>query len=204
MTRPLVICDCDEVLLHFVGPFGDYLAMEHDLSLHLDTFALSGNIRRADGTSIEPTSFMPLLNGFFDTHMVTQTPAPGAANALASLAERCDIVILTNVDERHNAVRTAELARHGMPYRVVCNNGPKGAPVNALMDEYGASVGAFIDDLPPHHTSVKRVAPSVYRLHMVADPRLHALIPAAPDADARIDDWFTALPALQAALGVTP
>ncbi len=204
MTRPLVICDCDEVLLHFVGPFGDYLAAEHDLSLNLDTFALSGNIRRADGTSIEPTGFMPLLNGFFDTHMVTQTPAPGAANALAALAKRCDVVILTNVDDRHNALRTAELARHGMPYRVVCNNGPKGAPVKALMDEYGASAGAFIDDLPPHHMSVKRAAPRVFRLHMVADPRLHALISAAPDADARIDDWVSALPVLQAALGVTP
>ena len=204
MSRPLVICDCDEVLLHFVGPFGDYLQAEHDLALHLDTFALSGNIRRGDGSSVEPEHFMPLLNSFFDTHMPTQTPAPGAAAALATLANDCDIIILTNVDERHNTVRTAELARHGMPYRVVCNAGSKGAPVRALMDEYGATVGAFIDDLPPHHGAVKRAAPEVFRLHMVADPRLHALIPAAPDADARIDDWATALPVLQAALGVTP
>ncbi len=204
MTRPLVICDCDEVLMHFVGPFGDYLQAEHDLKLHLDSFALSGNIRRADGSTLDGPAFLPLLNGFFDTHMVTQTPAPGAAAALARLADDCDIVILTNVDDRHNGVRTAELARHGMPYRVVTNNGPKGAPVRALMDHYGATAGAFIDDLPPHHGSVKRAAPEVFRLHMVADPRLHPLIPAAPDADARIDDWAAALPVLQAALGVTP
>lgn len=202
MTRPLVICDCDEVLLHFVGPFGDYLQAEHDLALHLDSFALSGNIRRADGSIVEPEGFMPLLNGFFDTHMVTQTPAPGAAKALAKLAEDCDIVILTNVDDRHKPVRSEELARHGMPYRVVCNSGPKGAPVKALMTEYGAIAGAFVDDLPPHHGSVKRAAPEVFRLHMVADPRLHALIPPAPDADARIDDWASALPVLQAALGL--
>ena len=204
MTRPLVICDCDEVLLQFVGPFGDYLASEHFLTLHLDSFALSGNIRRADGTVVEPEGLMPLLNGFFDTHMATQQPAPGAARALAVLAADCDIVILTNVDERHNTVRTAELKRHGMPYRVVCNSGPKGAPVRALINEYGAKSAAFIDDLPPHHSSVKRATPDVFRLHMVADPRLHALIPAAPDADARIDDWAAALPVLQAALGVTP
>lgn len=202
MSRPLVICDCDEVLLHFVGPFADYLAAEHDLALHLDSFALSGNIKRADGTVIDPTKFMPLLNGFFETHMPTQTPAPGAAAALAALAEDCDIVILTNVDEQHNIVRTAELARHGMPYRVVTNSGPKGRPVRALMDEYRAKTGAFVDDLPPHHSSVKRAAPEVYRLHMVADPRLHGLIPAAADADARIDDWAAALPVLQSALGV--
>ena len=202
MTRPLVICDCDEVLLHFIGPFADYLAAEHDLTLHLDTFALSGNIKRADGTVIDPAKFMPLLNGFFETHMPTQTPAPGAAAALAALAEDCDIVILTNVDEQHNIIRTAELARHGMPYRVVTNSGPKGRPVRALMDEYRAKAGAFVDDLPPHHSSVKRAAPEVYRLHMVADPRLHGLISAAVDADARIDDWAAALPVLQSALGV--
>lgn len=202
MNRPLVICDCDEVLLHFVGPFSDYLTGTHDLTLHLDTFALSGNIRHADGSTVAAERFMPLLDGFFDTHMPTQTPAPGAAAALATLARDCDIVILTNVDDRHNALRTAELARHGMAYRVVCNNGPKGRPVAALIAEYGATHAAFIDDLPPHHGSVKRAAPHVFRLHMIADPRLHALIPAAPDADARVDDWPSALPILQAALGV--
>ncbi len=204
MSRPLVICDCDEVLLHFVGPFQAYLDSEHALTLHLDTFALSGNIRRADGSSVGGAEFMPLLNGFFATHMATQTPAPGAATALATLAEDCDIVILTNVDDAHNGVRTAELARHGMPYRVVCNNGPKGIPVARLVAEYGATRAAFVDDLPPHHSSVKAAAPGVFRLHMIADPRLHPLIPAAPDADARIDDWAAALPILQAALGVTP
>ncbi len=204
MSRPLVICDCDEVLLHFVGPFGDYLAAEHDLALNLDTFALSGNIRRSDGTALPTGSFPPLLDAFFDTHMPTQTPTPGAAEALATLAEHCDVVILTNIADRHNVVRTDELARHGMPYRVVCNSGPKGEPVRALMTEYGASVGAFIDDLPPHHSSVRASAPDVFRLHMVADPRLHGLIPASPDADARIDDWATALPVLQTALGVAP
>jgi hypothetical protein len=203
MSRPLVICDCDEVLLHFVGPFADYLATEHDLTLHLDTFALSGNIRRADGSAVLGADFPPLLDRFFDTHMVTQTPVPGAAIALATLAERCDIVILTNVDDRHSAVRAAELARHGMPYRVVCNSGAKGAPVRALIDDYGATTAAFVDDLPPHHSSVKRTAPAVFRLHMVADPRLQRLIPAAADADARIDDWAAALPVLQTALGVT-
>lgn len=199
--RPLVISDCDEVLLHFVTPFEAYLASAHDLTLRLDSFALTGNIRRADGELIEMTQFPSLLDGFFDTHMPTQTPAPGAVEALAELAETCDIVILTNVGDQHNALRTAELARHGMPYRVVCNSGPKGRPVQALVDEYQPSKTVFIDDLPPHHSSVKSRAPGVYRLHMVADPRLHVLIPAAPDADARIDDWPSALLHIQSVFG---
>lgn len=202
MTRPLLLCDCDDVLLHFVGPFGAYLEAVHELKLHFDSFALGGNIRRVDGTAIEPTGFFPLLNSFFDTHMTTQTPAPGAATALAALAETCDVVILTNVDERHNATRTAELRRHGMPYRVVCNSGPKGPRVRALVDEYGAKTAAFVDDLPPHHHSVKRAAPQVFCLHMVADARMYGVVPPSPDADARIDSWPEALPVLQTALGV--
>lgn len=195
--RPLLITDCDEVLLHFVTPFAAYLESAHDLTLHLDSFALSGNIRRADGSTLEPSAFMPLLEGFFETQMPMQTPAPGAVDVLATLARTADIVILTNVDQRHHAPRTAELARLGMPYRVVTNSGGKGQPVANLVAEYNPSAAVFVDDLPPHHSSVKAHAPSVYRLHMVAEPKLRALIPAAPDADARIDDWPTALRQIQ-------
>lgn len=192
--KPLLICDCDEVLLHFVTPFADYLQSEHDLTLHLDSFALTGNIRRPDGTAIEAQTFMPLLHGFFDTHMPTQTEAPGAAAALAEIARVADIVILTNIADHHALVRTHELEKLGMPYRVIGNNGPKGVPVAALVEQYGPTRTVFVDDLPPHHSSVKKSAPEVYRLHMVAEPRLRGLIPSAPDANIRLDDWSQAGP----------
>lgn len=202
-ARPLLITDCDEVLLHFVTPFAAYLQTVHALTLHLDSFALSGNIRRADGSTLEPAAFMPLLEGFFETQMPMQTPAPGAVEALATLAEIADIVILTNVDDRHHAPRTAALAQLGMPYRVVTNSGGKGQPVVDLVTAYRPTATVFVDDLPPHHSSVKARAPSVYRLHMVAEPKLRTLIPAAPDADARIDDWPTALQQIQAVFAST-
>jgi hypothetical protein len=207
MTRPLVICDCDEVLLYFVGPFRDYLQDAHALTLTMDSFALAGNIRHANGDAVGPQEFPALLNGFFDAAMPTQMPTAGAQAALATLAEHCDIVILTNVADQHQATRAAELVRHGMPYRVVSNQGPKGRPVATLLAEYGivepgATRAVFIDDLPPHHSSVKNHAPHAYRLHMVADPILWPLIPAAPDADARIDHWDVALPHIRSVLGV--
>jgi hypothetical protein len=192
--RPLLICDCDEVLLHFVGPFQDYLAQSHGITLSLDSFALSGNMRHADGSQVNGKDFMPLLENFFDTHMTTQTPAPGAITALQRISEIADIVILTNIADRHAQVRTTELARMGMPYRVLGNNGPKGLPVTELVKEFGPTRTVFIDDLPGHHASVRAYAPRVHRLHMVADPRLRGLIPRAPDADVRIDDWAIALP----------
>ncbi len=198
--RPLLICDCDEVLLHFVTPFEAYLFETHDLSLSLDSFALTGNVRRADGSAVEAQDFPGLLDGFFDSHMPTQTPAPGAAAALARIAEDADIVVLTNIADRHAVTRTGELARLGMPYRVIGNSGPKGPAVAALIDRYGPTRTIFIDDLPPHHKSVAASAPETQRLHMVAEARLHALIPAASHAHARIDDWSQALPWILSAM----
>lgn len=192
--KPLLICDCDEVLLHFVAPFSGYLSNVHDLTLHLDSFALTGNVRRGDGSAVEPWEFKPLLDGFFDSHMPTQTETPGAAAALAEIAKVADIVILTNIAEHHALVRTHELEKLGMPYRVIGNNGSKGGPVAALVEQYGATRAVFVDDLPPHHSSVKKAAPAVHRLHMVAEPKLRGLIPTAPDADIRLDDWSQAGP----------
>ena len=51
----------------------------------------------------------------------------------------------------------------------------------------------FVDDLAVHHESVAKHAPEVWRLHMIAEPRLAAPTPPAPHAQARIDDWKTAL-----------
>lgn len=203
MSRPLIISDCDGVLLEFVDPFVAYLRDEHELTLKLDSFALTGNVRRPDGTAIAPQEFPALLDGFFTTHMPTQQPVAGAAAALASLAAHCDIVVLTNIADHHAVSRTTELARLGMPYRVIGNNGPKGLPIKALLDEYQPSAAVFLDDLPPHHSSAKKHAPAVRRVHMVAEAPLRQLIPAAIDADARIDDWPEALAHIQAFLGAT-
>lgn len=200
MTRPLIISDCDGVLLDFADPFTAYLASVHGLTLSLTSFALAGNIRDASGEAIAPERFPALLDGFFTTHMPTQTPVAGAAAALATLARDCDVVILTNIADHHAAVRTGELARVGMPYRVYGNNGPKGGPIKALLDEFQPSAAVFIDDLPPHHSSAKKHVPHVHRLHMVAEAPLRHLIPSAIDADARIDHWPDALAHIQAVL----
>lgn len=200
-NRPLVICDCDEVLLHFALPFGNYLA-SRNLELRFDSFALTGNIRRcATGKALDQHEIEPLIDGFFETHMETQYPVDGAVAALRELSEIADVAILTNVRDWHRTRRGAELARHGMPYPVMCNAGPKGPAVLKLIVERSAAPVVFVDDLPPHHKSVRQVAPDVYRLHMVADARLRTLIEPAPDAHVRADTWVEALPYIRAALG---
>jgi hypothetical protein len=188
-ARPLIVSDCDGVLLHFIAPFVDYLRDVHGLSLRMDSFALTGNVKRADGTAVAPQEFPPLLDGFFTTHMPQQAPIPGAADALALLARDCDVVVLTNIADHHAERRTLELARVGMPYRVIGNQGGKGPPMRKLLDEFQPSHTIFIDDLPPNHSSVASHTPHVHRLHMVAEHEVRHLIPASPDAHARHDEW---------------
>ncbi|QMW22320.1 HAD family hydrolase [Sandaracinobacteroides saxicola] len=188
--KPLLILDCDGVLMHFIAPFQAWLDGRHGLELRMDSFALLGNLRR-NGVPLEASEFAPLLDGFFDEAQPTQTLLPGVAEAVNGLAARADIVILTNIEPRHRETRLAVLAREGLNFPVHPNGEgvPKGRAVAALAEGRPA---VFVDDLPPHHGSVARHAPHVGRLHLVGEPVVQAIIPAAPDAHARIDDWGAA------------
>ena len=59
---------------------------------------------------------------------------------------------------------------------------------------------AFLDDLPPNITSVRKSVPSATLIHFIADPRLAKLLGAADDCDYRIDTWPEAHEALSQAL----
>ena len=193
MTRPLLITDCDEVLLHMVSHFGDWLGEAHDID-----FAMTGTdfsnamTRRGTGATLEREQVWPLLNAFFEGEMTRQTLVPGAREAIAALRARADVVVLTNLQDHHNAARVAQLRALGIEERVVTNQGGKGTPVAALVAEYAPDVAVFVDDLAMHLESVARHAPRVFRLHMVAEPAVARHTPPAPHAHARIDDWPTA------------
>lgn len=190
MNRPLLITDCDEVLLHMVAHFGAWLDEVHDVAFSPDGGDFSRCMRRkGDGETLAREEMWTLLNGFFATEMHRQTLVPHAREALESLAEEADIVILTNLGDHCHADRVAQLDALGIRHRVVCNIGPKGAPVARLLDEYRPSVAVFVDDLAQHHQSVAAEAPDVFRLHMIAEPSIARIAPPAPHAHARIDDW---------------
>ncbi|MBU3077213.1 HAD family hydrolase [Sphingomonas quercus] len=192
-NRPLLVTDCDEVLLHMLGHFADWLDEAHAIDFDLasgrwpDAFT-----RRADGCKLGVEEAFPLLDGFFASEMHRQTPVPGAVEALGRIAETADIVVLTNLKDHCHADRVDQLARHGIAHRVICNQGGKGRPLAALVAEMAPGATVFVDDLAHHHESVAQARPDVWRLHMVAEPRLAANLPPAPHAHARIDDWDVA------------
>jgi hypothetical protein len=199
VKRPLLITDCDEVLLHMVSPFRDWLDEAHDIDFAMEQEDFAHALtRRADRSTVEAGHIGPLLDAFFTTEMHRQTLVPHADRALATIAEVADIVVLTNLTDQFHAGRVEQLDVLGIRHRVMCNQGGKGAPVARIVAEYDPTATVFVDDLGPHHASVAARAPDVWRLHMVAEPRVAVHRPKAPSAHVRIDDWADALPWIMA------
>ena len=194
MSRPLLVSDCDEVLLHMVGHFAEWVAEAHGLSFDLAAPGFRNALLTRDGEPLAEGAVWPLLDGFFQSEMHRQNVVPGAVAALARIGEVADIVILTNIGDEYEAGRVEQLERFDIRHRVLCNRGGKGRPVLELIEAMRPSATVFVDDLAIHHESVAKHAPQVWRLHMIAEPRLAAHSPAAPDAHARIDHWAQAVP----------
>jgi hypothetical protein len=191
--RPLLITDCDEVLLHMVSHFAEWLEEDHGIDFDLSRPDFAGALsERATGKRLATERVWPLLDLFFREQMHRQTLVPGALESLQRIAEVADVVVLTNLIDEAHAWRVDQLAGHGIVHEVVCNQGGKGPPVLELARRHDASTVVFVDDLPMHHASVAEHAPDVWRLHMIAEPRLAAVTPASPHAHVRIDDWPSA------------
>jgi hypothetical protein len=195
MSRPLLITDCDEVLLHMVRHMSAWLDEAHAIDFRpAGGFFSKAARRQSDGSLVSDDELWGFLDGFFATEMPRQTLVPHAREALERIAEVADVVVLTNLGEQSLTGRVDQLARFGIAHRVICNGmGSKGEPVARLVAEYRPSVAVFVDDLAPHHASVARAAPDVFRLHMIAEPDIAVKEAPAPDAHARIDDWAEAV-----------
>ncbi len=191
--RPLLICDCDEVLLHMVRHFGVWLRESHDIDFTPNGGDFATSMKRRDGGPAPTREEMwQFLEQFFPHEMERQTLVPHAREALESLGKVADVVILTNLGDANRQPRIEQLLGHGMDYRVETNQGGKGDPVARLVAEHGNPVTVFVDDLAVHHESVSRHAPGVHRLHMISEPALAPHVPKAPAAHIRIDDWQAA------------
>lgn len=193
--RPLLVTDCDEVILHMIVPFGEWLDEIHAIDLNFDADDLFDMLTHRDtGDRVDREKIWPLFEQFFAEEMDRQTPFAGAVDALQRIGEVADIVVLTNTGKAFEEPRTRQLAGHGLPLRVVANSGSKGPPLAALIAEYQPTVALFIDDLPQHMGGAAEHAPTCWRLHMVGEPQMARRVKPAREAHARIDHWPEALP----------
>ena len=140
MSRPLIISDCDEVLLHMVSPFRDWLAETQGVEFRMEGNDFSKALRWQDsGEVLAPEEIWSKLVGFFDTEMHRQTPISGAIEGMAALREHADVVILTNLVDKRQQMRRAQLLDHGLDARVFTNQGPKGPALQAILEHSQAA-----------------------------------------------------------------
>ncbi|WAT17335.1 HAD family hydrolase [Aurantiacibacter sp. MUD11] len=198
MSRPLVITDCDEVLLHMVRHFRDWLDREHNVAFELEGNPFVQSMRRRDSDAdLTEAEVWELLGAFFDTEMETQEPIAGAVDSIAELQREADVVVLTNLVDARNEARRRQLRDIGITAPVFTNQGPKGGLLRRIVEEHGASRAVFIDDIAKHHESAMEHAGHVHRLHFCGEPAIAPHVPCAHEAGhahARIDNWAEALP----------
>ena len=198
MSRPLVVTDCDEVLLHMVRHFRDWLGAEHGIEFLLEGNPFAQSMRRRDvDAPLAEAEVWELLTLFFDTEMARQTEIEGAAAAIAELQREADVVVLTNLSDRYGESRLRQLREHGIEARVFTNQGPKGEALRRIVEEFAPAHAVFIDDLAVHHASAAELLPDISRLHFCGEPAIAPHVPCALEAGhahARIDTWREALP----------
>lgn len=186
--RPLLICDIDEVVLHFVAPFEAYLGAR-GLRLRKTSLKLGGNvvdIGSGEALSAEATS--ALVSSFHREGIDRQPAVEGARATLAVLAQDLQIVFLTNIPEELKERRIRHLASLGLSFPLLRNDGSK-AGAAARLSQTVQAASVFIDDLPPHHESVKTACPSIVCIHYMADDEFRAFATPGPTIAEKAESW---------------
>ncbi len=187
-SRPVVICDVDEVIFHFLEGLENHL-QRNDCWLDPASFALTGNIRSLqtnDPVSRERVG--ELLFGFFAHSAHSLKPISGAQEALSSLSYVCDIILLTNLPRDYLEQRQTNLKNEGFDYPIVMNRGHKGLAVNRI-NQRGGSPVFFLDDSPTNIEAVSTHSPETILIHFMQDERFRQVMPDLPQADLQAKSW---------------
>ena len=191
VERPLILCDADEVLLCFMHLFEEFL---HKQNLYFTwrNYSLDGNIlKKNNDQPISKNMVRKLLLDFYSANCAKLEPVPRASESLNRLSEKADVIILTNIWKQYKTIRERQLNGYNLNYPVICNIGAKG-PAVAWITKSRNAPAYFIDDSSKHHTSVAHHAPSVLRIHFIAECRLAYLEKPAENANFRTDTWSSA------------
>lgn len=199
--RPLLALDVDEVVLEFLRPLAGFLDVQ-GLELRAKSFHLHGNVfDRQTGCAVEDERVSAMMEQFFLVQDEWQTAAEGAADALAPLAEKAEIVMLTAMPHRHRARRRALLDQLGFPYPLVTTERAKGPAIRLLRGNHLRPV-AFVDDLANNLVSVRTSVADAHLFHLMAHAGFRALMPPLPDGIVPVKNWREAGPRIADSLGI--
>jgi hypothetical protein len=191
--RSLVICDVDEVVVHFTRAFEVYIAKQ-DLWLDPRSFSLGGNIRRRrTGDEVLPAEVGQLIGLFFSERTRHLEPIEGAVEWLLQIGKRTEIVLLSNLPHEAADARRQNLRDHGLNYPLISNSGPKGPVVKAIAGETSQTV-VFIDDSPQFIASVHEHVPGAHLIHFLHDQRFARHLTPLPFVSLTTGSWMEAGP----------
>ncbi|WAJ31071.1 hypothetical protein [Antarcticirhabdus aurantiaca] len=184
----LLVLDVDEVVLEFIGPF-DALLRENGARLHFESFRLTGNARSlATGEAIGGGVLEGFTQRIYAEQAQRQPVVRGAAEALARLAARADIVFLTAMTPSFYDARRALLDSAGLHFPMIATERSKGGVVDELM-KARSGPAVFVDDLPPNLLAVHRSAPAARLVHLMAHEGFRPHLPPLPPGAFAARDW---------------
>ena len=186
--RPLVVCDVDDVVLHFAAPFQDFLRGEgHELLPR--SFRLTGNIVSTETRiALEPADVRRLIEAFFEAQENWQNPTDMVVQTLETLSGDADVVFLTAMPPRYQEHRRRLLDRIGLTFPMIASEEPKG-PIMQRLHAGRPLPAVFIDDMAHNLHSVRDHLAGCLLLHMMPDSPLHLLAPKPAEGIARATDW---------------
>jgi len=196
----LVICDVDEVVVHFTRALEVYLG-ERELWLDTSSFALNGNVRRLVGNDPLPGSEVgKLIDDFFITRTRHLEPIDGAIDSLLTIAKHAEVVLLTNLPHHSGDARRENLRSLGIDFPVITNSGPKGPAIKTLAAMVDGPV-VFIDDSPSFIASAYEHVPHARLVHFLHDERFARHLEPVEYVSLRTGSWDEARPHIITELG---
>lgn len=186
--RPLVVCDVDDVVLHFTDPFIDFLSAEgYDFLPR--SFKLTGNILARDsGVEIDAVEVKQLIHAFFETQETWQLPFEDVAKTLAALSADADVVFLTAMPPCYSEQRRRLLDRFGLAFPLIASEEPKG-PIMRRLNAERLLPTTFIDDMAYNLHSVREHMPDSLLIQLMPDTPLRLMAPKPQEDIVRARDW---------------
>jgi FMN phosphatase YigB (HAD superfamily) len=192
-NQPLVICDVDEVVVHFTRAFESFLAKDN---FYLDpaSFALNGNIKIVGSDeSLDQSKVMDIIDQFFVDRTEHLEPIDGAIASLHDFSAHATIVMLTNLPHHAREKRIRNLEKLGLTFPCVTNSGPKGPAISHLAAQTTGPV-VFIDDSPGFISSCRDHAGHVHMIHFLHDERFAKYLEPFDFVSLTANSWAQAHP----------
>lgn len=186
--RPLVVCDVDDVVLHFADPFQAFL--RHGGHEFLPrSFRLTGNIIATETRhELDADGVHRLIGAFFEAQEDWQLPIDDVVQTLEALSGDADVVFLTAMPPIYSEQRRRLLDRLGLTYPLIASEEPKG-PIMRRLNAQRLFPTTFIDDMAHNLHSVREHMPESLLIHMMPDSPLHLMAPKPQEDIARARDW---------------